>query len=1238
MNPKIMDPLSSFAIKVAAGIALKLIQGPQGEVKYQMKKAYKKALKLWSPNVWIRWRNQNRIKLYFTELFENPDQQINVHLENTELQRFFEKYNEALAQFPSAYAHVKDIKDEARFKIVIRHFQNIERKIDVLDDGQKKMMDYLEKNLINSDKKLEIEWRRQLSVYRESMEKFKPQTALDLLNELNNSFVINNTNPHHTIKASIEFLKAQCYGMLGDTAVYRAFINAHKLDATSKLFKEWACFGYAKIGELNESKRLIDEILAEDNLNLMAWVVKVIISTTDDLRKELMAVPKIVIEKMDFKRILYFNTRSNPQFLDLLEAYQKFAIIPELSEYNDETLTFSTYKTKMFLITTAVTKILQTTGFDLNRPYIGNIELLRQVKPTLDKFLDDIKDSEIGLDFQLFELFRHYIDFIILKQKESALKMKFVFSSLTTKDEPYVMMTGNTLQHVKEFDLAIEVINSLKDKSAEIVLLEAICFLKKGDIKNFARCSREFISKITFVDENRCSQILDIQNHLYFHYKENEIDVYETLKDKEFENDHLKNLISEFCAITRKNNDTETITNLKKIETFLLESKSPWIYYVAYSYFLLNEFEITAELCQKFVRDDVESQELEIYIKSLHKSKSNHKELLRLLKVWRTKFSYNEELLMIEANLCKQVLDWERCVEICEFQSSKSKDQEFFLSLYLVSLSRSNMDQKTSKINELVDKFRTFKFKFYNNASVVSRALVENNHHRIALDVLYPFAIEKENKPARMEYFMLSIGLPSQLIKENEIVEIGWFVKYQLNKESAKFIEIVEGNHLAKELLGKHVNDVFSIKRQMVGTTDTVRILRIMDKYLHLSELIMDEVTNDPHSGMPMQSIQIEKDNPNALIETLLSTVGADAAERENNAENAFQKYYSNKLSFSELVAVNYSSNHIQGYFNLTRYREGFTIIPRVAFPQIDLTKRNLVLDFSSLLIIFQIHWEVKTEFPGKFLISAAIRDFIKDYLKQENALPRPEMSITFTTAGIVHSVKPEDVYKNNVAYLNNLLEFIDKKCTVVIAESKLDLSRKLDQKLDDLPIVHYLIDTLAVVTENDGILISDDAFFLKFLNYKNGQIISSEKYVELALGEESKYKYEFVKSKYIGLTISNELIKLEFDKKRKGQENFYDNCIANLSVSLNPNELNIYTCVEFLKEIASDSSLSEKELIQEGTHLFVSLLKGQKELKVFRGVAFLIQKEFQNDPVKLGSMFTAYDEALRVLGVPKEN
>ncbi len=1226
-----MEPLSSFGISIAAGIALDIYNKSQGTVKKEIKNAFEKALISWCKNDDIRERKRNEIKRTLDKFIAEPELLADINNQSPELNSFFEKFDEALAQYSAAYHYIKEVKDLERYRTEVSFLSSIK---DTVEDTNKKLTDFIENNLPESSALLEEEWKRQLIVYKESISNFKPKTALNLLLKLEESFVTNNVKPSNSLLSSIEFLKAQCYELIGKAKeMYQSYIKANLLNSATIQIKEKACYSYAKTGEKEKSNNLIDEILKYDEYNSVAWAIKIILDEGKNLESHILETPPLVRNDWNFKRLVYLNILNGTDFELQMEIFNKYEFLNE--SYDEEPLTLTNYKKTLFVIEITLSKLLRAPFIIFTRNQTNDINFIKNINKILGHFLNEVSESEILNNYKTVEYCYYFSEFVLTESRESVLKMRSLYDAINKHDISLLMMLANSLQLIGEVDEAIAVINKQETKFIETIHLEAFCFLKKSDIENYIRVSKELLNSITKIDFNSSESILSIPVTLYENNRINDIEVADFLTDKDFETEELRKLVTSIIQILKRENVENNIQDLQSIEDEIFKLESSIKFYIPYSCFVLEKWDLAISSFRKYISKDKQSRDLYFYILALEKSLSNHKELLELLAIWRNGFSFNEELLRIEADVCRQLPDWNRCLIISEKYLSKHPSDESFLVLKLIALNEIDIKEKTKKIEELAEVFKTLDFKFYGHVQNVSRVLIENKFYQIALDILYNRATDTGNIQARMDYFFATTQMPIELIQEKEIVDLGTYVKFSINNET-KFLKINKGNSLAEKLIGHKTGEIVSIERPMVKTIDNVQILRIMDKYLCLHDEILEDVKSNPYSGFPMQSIEFKDTSPEGLNKTLMELFGAEGTIQKDRQDDAFKNYYNFNLSFTEIIIQIYFSNYLGGYFNLISFKDGITQVPMIYYPKNILTNDvEIVIDFSSLLILHQISREHNIVFEHKFLIAKGVVEYIRAFLKQEKLEPKEKMSINITLDGVTADKIPEDASNSNVIYLQRLLEWIDSNCSETIVASKLDLIRKLEGKIESETFMNLMIENLSFVMEKENrILLTDDSIYFKFLPIQSRRTISSELYVKSTEHGSDGCYVEFVKNKYVGHTYQSNILIQELNKKLKDQPNNYAHCINNTALRLIPNKNTIFTVVGFLKQMALNPVMPIDLFKQESTSALVNLLKGQSTEKPYRITELLLKKEFKLMGVKLELVLESYFSALTILGI----
>jgi hypothetical protein len=121
-----MPVLSSFAISIAAGIALRKIEKGKSSVDKSIRSAFNDAMNDWSKNDFIRSKNRDKLKSQLKLYILNPVQIPEDH----DVSTFLEFFNKRLCEHDSANNYLSQIKDEKRYQIEIYHLKKLDKKQD----------------------------------------------------------------------------------------------------------------------------------------------------------------------------------------------------------------------------------------------------------------------------------------------------------------------------------------------------------------------------------------------------------------------------------------------------------------------------------------------------------------------------------------------------------------------------------------------------------------------------------------------------------------------------------------------------------------------------------------------------------------------------------------------------------------------------------------------------------------------------------------------------------------------------------------------------------------------------------------------------------------------------------------------------------------------------------------------------------------------------------------------------
>ncbi|WP_173967836.1 hypothetical protein, partial [Flavobacterium collinsii] len=182
-----------------------------------------------------------------------------------------------------------------------------------------------------------IEYKQQLEEINNLILSFKPKTALDLLNALEDRIKNGQAEIDNKIKSKLLYLKALCKSDLIEYTKEdsgKDFVQAYLLNDKDEILKERACVEYLNLKDSAKAIKLADEIIQTDEYNISAWFVKVL--SSNDIKNYLKSVPEIVFDNYGFQQsVIYQIVRiENLNFIENLEEYG-FELNIEFEKYKE---------------------------------------------------------------------------------------------------------------------------------------------------------------------------------------------------------------------------------------------------------------------------------------------------------------------------------------------------------------------------------------------------------------------------------------------------------------------------------------------------------------------------------------------------------------------------------------------------------------------------------------------------------------------------------------------------------------------------------------------------------------------------------------------------------------------------------------------------------------------------------------------------------------------------------------
>lgn len=465
-----------------------------------------------------------------------------------------------------------------------------------------------------------------------------------------------------------------------------------------------------------------------------------------------------------------------------------------------------------------------------------------------------------------------------------------------------------------------------------------------------------------------------------------------------------------------------------------------------------------------------------------------------------------------------------------------------------------------------------------------------------------------------------------------ETAEEGRWIKYEFNGKK-RFLELNEEakrHPNYKEFFGKKVGETITFKRAFGNLTDTVKINRIMNRFLCLHDQIMEQAASDPLSGLPLYSFQIDPENPSSFFDILRSFAGDDHKIELNERANDINQYYEGNLALSILASKYHKDSLLEAYYTLVTEEKGILSIPLAAYVTPINNRDKFVIDYSSLLFFFQLSHVHQAKFRHRFIISKYIYEYLKATLRNiEQGVDAPY------AAGIMQNgeIELEDLTNFNRGQLNHLrglIGFIEENCEARLSDRTIDFIRNANLEVGKRHTLDVAMSTALLAEDiDDSILITDDRMYLHFNLLPFIHQSSCEHYVKQFFGLDSPLLNEFAKNRFINYSPEFWQLKEEFYKYIGGLDSRYMWCLENLNVRNGTKNLD--KGLSLVKDIVLNPLLTEHKMEMYVTEILTNLVRGG-DRKVLLLAQYRIEAEFKLLGNKLDLVRQCLSDAIDIL------
>lgn len=1076
------------------------------------------------------------------------------------------------------YRNIK--KDEKLKTLEINAFYkqsifNIEDKVNKIYDSQNQ--EQTKKAFLL----LEKEYQNEINKYKEEINELKFKTALEHLLSLDSRVNENSQYIKKEIQASLTFSKGICFEALSrPDEAYEMFIKAYKIVPSSKSYLEKACISYFYLKD-RRYEVLKKEIERYDNYNPYCRAIDTI--NSEDWSEHIKEhVPKNVLRKHLFRRII-FNKNLSLNKIDALILIELFNISIDRIQLQTS-IAYNDFHYFIFILNVYSVSFFRNNNisfFEFIKKDKASIKFI-ELSKTLSKI---IEKGELSNDYNIIVFYYYWLECELLQKDKFLEKLKDSYNLLEKKDLFSTLLLCITLQKHNDSESAFRYVNEFDGELDEnLVTFKAFSLIEKGQSLRAVTEFFEFIKHIdTYNIQNVCSYLVVIIRSNVI--KQNELE--KLLGDVCFSEIKYQKLVyflvvSLFCSNFELKIDK--IDNLKKE----ISGEHNLYYFISLLFFENKYFSECVQFQETYVSEDEETRDLNLYIRALDRKKQDKLKLLRILKKWRSSFSFHADFLKLEIELQRILKNWKEIEEIARYALGKLPDDEFFYTVYIIALS---VNKKQKELSDEITKITHFSFQSTTNALNVVSNLAYWKHFEAAIELLYEKALNNADSLARMHYINFSVNSPT-LFKEYDKVCDDCFVKFKISNE-IKTIHVNENTKsqtIIQRAINKKVGDRISLEKKYSKKIITVEILRIMNKYLSLLDEIFTEV-NSPFSNLPMEVIDFEPSNMKDFEDAIIQNFGAQEDERRKHRQKVFQEYQNYHLPFSLVTFANFNNSFIDAYYYLTsNVGNGFFIKPLKYLNPVALNSKKLVIDFTSGLLFYELSSRFDLRL-NEFIVSSSTFELIEELINDMKHQSKSKISLSIYSDKVVPNFYSKDFYNNRHKFLNELKSWFQNNAKPVDVEEKIELLRPLDNNGEVTVGMEYVIENTLLAQRENHMLITDDIIYQNHLGASS--CLTSEQYLRHLFPNKINEILEMMLSfRYIGLTVNPELLYSAYiNQFKEGSKHIYSYGLQNLFFAYNFNKNNIETTVDLLKKIALNPVIGKEKYRYEATKILNRLV-----------------------------------------------
>lgn len=1081
---------------------------------------------------------------------------------------------------------------------------------------------------------LKTEWKRQLEVYKEEIKQCKPNTALELLDKLDEAIRDSETNVADSVMAKLHQLKALCYEMKRNKRYVAEYHECYTLDGNNLQYQEREAIRLLFKKKTDEAVKIANLIKDQDEDNPISSFVLCYDEDRVVFSKNLKRLPHYIIKSTVLLSLVFLYIvngkvifTTDPLIRFLLDNYEQQEDIKDGFAHFLENQRRLEYILFVYQMTT------HQYFFDKKMAITPLMEEIYGLSTMLSKRM---KGTEMEALFPEVYFFNGLSEYIVKDKKEGLLKATNYSNKMKTN---YNLMLAACLQYEGYNDEAIKILDTLKETADQTHFLKMHIYNKCNNKEKALEEYGLYIQSLETIDEVNFPRVLNgVVNKMLNLNDASFIDV-KSLTCKPFENEQHKRLIVDMqkCIDEPQAESYQQLCDDAKDEEENIKSSIAFVV-------LMNGFhQLALPLYDEMVVRGVYDERMFYYLQALHLSRTRNELLLELLKDWRQHADHQEiRLLEIELQLRTTLREWEESLDIARILYKMMPLSENLYATYLVILANNGKYDEIGELKNLVTSISYTQDRYIIETASV---LHETGYLIDAMNFLLPYA-KNPNRPSLRMYYLNLCHATSEgetALKQYDEVKEGTYVFYALNGEEQKvplFIKPDSSSPVINELLGHKAGEIVSVDKGLGSLSDTVEVKKIVNDHYALMKEIYGEMENPITSQLPGKMFKLPDNyDIDTLNDFFIKNFASQEEQRRNAYKDCLAQYDQGEMPFGMIPVLLYGGDFIRGYYVLCSEEHGILLNPQCPTEQIgSFQDLEYVLDYSSVMLFYELSRTEGLKFSDKFVVSKVVEEIAKQELERLVKSPGESMSLNISIEGVTPIIHTRESKQWMIDLIQGLLEWIHNNCIIETAEGRLDvlMEHNINPIQQEGFGMDYVADYMKLVSGKTRILVSDDKL-LQQMYLPTNQGVSSYIYLKHTFNDIAIIR-KMLQMHYIGVPVDADFAYEEFMKKQSGSDNVYKQVLKGWGYLEPQNRNFVIKEMTLLVKQMYLAPIVVTDLHQEVQNVFVSVLHGVSDVNVF----FTLHKYLSYEFRLLGNKMTMviYDllGALNKIGVSRNS